>query len=123
MSTAGTIFEAKIDISHPLCYGYKQLYLPVFKVNNTVFEDTQNAFNTPVMFTETPLMAGYVHPKNLERIRKSPVVVAQRVGGGQVISFTDNPNFRAFWYGTNKLFLNAIFFGKGIGSGRFGEEE
>jgi len=123
MSTAGTIFETKIDISHPLCYGYKQLYLPVFKVNNTVFEDTQNAFNTPVMFTENPLMAGYVHPKNLERIRKSPVVVAQRVGGGQIISFTDNPNFRSFWYGTNKLFLNAIFFGKSIGGGRFGEEE
>lgn len=122
MSTAGTIFETQIDISHPLCYGYKQLYLPVFKVNNTIFEDTQNAFNTPVMFTENPLMAGYVHPKNLERIRKSPAVVAQRVGGGQVISFTDNPNFRAFWYGTNKLFLNAIFFGKSIGGGRFGEE-
>lgn len=123
MSTAGTIFEARIDVSHPLCYGYKQTYLPVFKVNNTVFEDTQNAFNTPVMFTENPLMAGYVHPKNLERIRKSPAVIAQRTGSGQVISFTDNPNFRAFWYGTNKLFLNAIFFGKGIGGGRFGEEE
>jgi len=22
----------------------------------------------------------------------------------------DNPNFRAFWYGTNGLMLNAIFF-------------
>lgn len=122
MSTAGTIFEVKLDVSHPLAYGYKQETLPYFKVNNLVFEDTQNAFNTPLMFTENPLMAGYVHPKNLERIKKSPAAVAQRVGGGQVISFTDNPNFRAFWYGTNKLFLNAIFFGKSIGGGRFGEE-
>jgi hypothetical protein len=123
LSTAGTIFEVSVDGSHPLAYGYKQSHLPVFKVNNLVFEDTQNAFNTPLMFTENPLMAGYVHPKNLERIRKSPAAVAQRVGGGQIISFTDNPNFRAFWYGTNKLFLNAIFFGKSIGGGRFGEEE
>jgi hypothetical protein len=23
----------------------------------------------------------------------------------------DDPNFRGFWYGTNKLFLNALFFG------------
>ena len=22
----------------------------------------------------------------------------------------DNPNFRGYWYGTNKLFLNALFF-------------
>jgi hypothetical protein len=121
-STAGTIFETKIDVSHPLAYGYKQEFLPVFKVNNIVFEDTKNAFNTPLMFTEKPLMAGYVHPKNLERIKNSPAAVAQRVGAGQVVSFTDNPNFRAFWYGTNKLFLNAIFFGKSIGGGRFGEE-
>ena len=28
-----------------------------------------------------------------------------------IIGFSDNPNFRAFWYGTNKLFANAIFFG------------
>jgi len=26
--------------------------------------------------------------------------------------FTDNTNFRAFWYGTNKLLMNAIFFGE-----------
>jgi hypothetical protein len=24
--------------------------------------------------------------------------------------FMDNPNFRAFWYGSNGLFLNAITF-------------
>jgi hypothetical protein len=25
--------------------------------------------------------------------------------------FSDDPNFRGTWYGTNKLFLNAIFYG------------
>ena len=34
---------------------------------------------------------------------------------GRVVSMTDNPNFRAFWWGTNKLFLNALFFGNQIG--------
>ena len=33
------------------------------------------------------------------------------MGKGLVILFTDNTNFRAFWYGTNKLLMNAIFFG------------
>ena len=28
----------------------------------------------------------------------------------KVIVFTDNTNFRAFWYGTNKLLMNAVFF-------------
>jgi len=26
----------------------------------------------------------------------------------------DNPNFRGAWYGTNKLFFNALFFGSVI---------
>ena len=29
----------------------------------------------------------------------------------------DNPNFRAFWYGTNKLMANMIFFGNLIQMG------
>jgi hypothetical protein len=27
----------------------------------------------------------------------------------------DNPSFRAFWYGTDKLMANAVFFGNTIG--------
>jgi hypothetical protein len=49
--------------------------------------------------------------------------VATSYGSGKVIVMTDNPNFRAFWYGTNKLFLNAIFFGSTILSGVRGGEE
>jgi hypothetical protein len=123
LATSGAILETKIDISHPLCYGYKQATLPIFKVNNLVFEDTGNPYNTPLMFTVSPLVAGYVHAKNLDRFKSSPAVIAQNVGAGKIISFTDNPNFRAFWYGTNKLFLNALFFGKGIAGNRFGDEE
>ena len=122
MATSGAILEAKIDPSHPICYGYKQSTLPIFKVNNVVFEETGNPYNTPLMFTEKPLMAGYVHSKNLERFKGSPAVIAQTVGAGKIISFSDNPNFRAFWYGTNKLFLNALFFGNGISGGRFEED-
>lgn len=34
-----------------------------------------------------------------------------RLGGGRVISYTVDPNFRAIWYGTSKLTANAIWFG------------
>jgi len=37
---------------------------------------------------------------------------AHEVGGGEVILFMDNPNFRAFWYGANGLFLNAVYLGQ-----------
>ncbi len=123
MATSGAILETKIDITNPLCFGYKQSTLPIFKVNNVVFEDTGNPYNTPLMFSASPLIAGYVHSKNLEKFKNSPAVIGQSVGAGKIISISDNPNFRAFWYGTNKIFLNALFFGKSIGGGRFGEED
>jgi hypothetical protein len=42
----------------------------------------------------------------------TPSLIAERSGDGSVILFADNPNFRGYWYGTNKLFLNAVFFSK-----------
>ena len=121
METAGTIFEVNVDPTHPICYGYDGGKLSYFKVNNICFEDTKDPYNTPLMYTGDPLMAGYVHPRNLERIKGSPALIAESSGRGKVISFSDNPNFRAFWYGTNKFFLNALFFGSVVNSGRYGE--
>jgi hypothetical protein len=42
------------------------------------------------------------------------------LGSGRVINIADNPNFRAYWLGGSKLFLNALFFGQVIdlGGGR-----
>ena len=28
-----------------------------------------------------------------------------------IVAMAENPNFRAFWHGTNRLFLNALFLG------------
>lgn len=119
LETSGAILNTKIDPSHPLCFGYKQDELAIFKVNNIVFEDTENPYDTPLIFTSNPLIAGYVHPSNIVRFKNSPAVIAQNLGAGRIVSFSDNPNFRAFWYGTNKLFLNALFFGSSIGAGRY----
>jgi hypothetical protein len=33
------------------------------------------------------------------------------LGRGRVIGFTENMAFRAFWFGTNKILMNAIFYG------------
>ena len=41
-------------------------------------------------------------------------LIVSRLGSGRVVIFADNPNFRGSWYGTNKLFLNAIYFGDNI---------
>ena len=107
----GAIFEAKLDRSHPIAFGYKNKMLPMFR-NTTLFvEADANSFNNPIQYTKTPLLAGYISKPRLEELKNTVPFKTSGMGRGQVIYFTDNTNFRAFWYGTNKLLMNAIFFG------------
>jgi hypothetical protein len=107
----GSIFEANIDVTHPLGYGFKNTQLPLFRNSTLFLNQRNNPYANPVVYTKKPLLSGYVSDQNLKKLSRSAAVVVNSQGSGRVIAFTDNPNFRAFWYGTNKLFMNAIFFG------------
>jgi hypothetical protein len=107
----GAIFETNIDRSHPIAFGYKNNTLPVFR-NSTIFmKPDKNSYNNPINYTENPLLSGYISNKNLLELKNTSMCKIGNLGKGKVIYFTDNTNFRAFWYGTNKLLMNAIFFG------------
>ena len=107
----GAIFETKIDRSHPIVFGYKNEKIPVFR-NSTLFMklDT-NSYNNPIKYTNNPLLSGYISNKNLLELKNTSMCKIGTLEKGKIIYFTDNTNFRAFWYGTNKLLMNAIFFG------------
>ncbi len=105
----GSIFQTKLDLTHPLCFGYVRNDLPVFKSDEEVAEKDANIYANPVRYTDDPLLSGYCTKENIDRIKGSPFA---SVHGTRVISLYDDTNFRAFWYGTNKIFLNAIFFGQ-----------
>ncbi len=112
----GSIFSCQIDVSHPINYGYKNEDLAVFLNSKNFFERPSNAYSFPVVYKKNPLLSGYISNENLELISDSPVVIVSRFGKGKILSFAINPNFRAFWYGTNRLFLNSIFFPRIIDS-------
>ena len=107
----GAIFEATLDRSHPINFGYKNDKLALFR-NTTIFiKPNKRSYNNPIQYTENPLLSGYISAPNLAFLKNSVPFQVQKMGKGRVIVFTDNTNFRAFWYGTNKLLMNAIFFG------------
>lgn len=107
----GVIFEAELDLSHPLCYGFRRSKLPVFRGSGLFFEATKNAYASPLVLTKQPLMAGYFPKKMKPMAESSPSVAVSGVGQGRIICLLDNPSFRAFWYGTDKILVNSIFFG------------
>ena len=106
----GAIFETILDLSHPINYGKTRSKMPIFR-NSTIFlyPDTQS-YNNPIVYSQNPLLSGYISKENLDLIKGSSVVKIKGNGKGKIIYLTDNTNFRAFWYGTNKILMNAIFF-------------
>ncbi|TFV95948.1 zinc carboxypeptidase [Algoriphagus kandeliae] len=115
--TGGAIFNAKLDLTHPIGYGYTEADVHTFRNDNFFLEPAENPYANPLVYTENPLASGYLHPSNLPGIQNGSVIQVRGVGRGRVVAFADNMNFRAFWFGTNKLFLNAIFFGQVINGG------
>ena len=106
---SGAIFNTNIDRSHPINFGISNSTLPLFR-NSTIFMSPEkDKFNNPIQYTNEPLMSGYISNINLKTLKNSVPFKIKKIGKGKIIMFTDNTQFRAFWYGTNRLLANAIF--------------
>lgn len=111
----GTIFEVNLDLTHPLGFGYHQKTIPVYRNNNVWLSPSKNAYATVAKYSNNPHIDGFITKDNLENyLKKSASLIVSPIGKGRVIMFAENPNFRGAWYGTNKLFFNALFFGSEI---------
>lgn len=107
----GAIFEAKVDRSHPINFGYKNDKIALFRNSTLFIKPDRVSYNNPIQYTSNPLLNGYISKENAKIIPNTIPFKAQRLGLGKVLVFTDNTNFRGFWFGTNKLLMNAVFFG------------
>jgi len=110
-SIPGSIFHAKLDLTHPLGYGYTNSNLSVFKRSTDFIEPSSNPYANPVYFTDDPLQSGFINDENLDMLKGSVSVVTNSYGRGSVVSFFDDPLFRAYFAGLHKLFMNAVMWG------------
>ena len=110
----GSIFRVDLDTTHPVGFGFTNRKVSVYRNGLTFLQPSTNPYSTVTQYTADPLIGGYVHPTTLKKIKNSASILVGAEGSGTVILFSDNPNFRGTWYGTNKLFLNAIFYGGNI---------
>jgi hypothetical protein len=110
----GAIVQAELDLSHPLLYGYQETDLAVFRRGALVFKEPTNPYSAPMRYAKEPLLSGYISTDNQQKISEGVGIIACGNGRGKVICLADNPNFRAFWYGTNRIMANALFFGQVI---------
>lgn len=106
----GAIFEAKLDRSHPVNFGYDSDKIALFRNTGLFIKPSNYSFNNPIQYTGNPLLSGYINQENLKLLKNTVPFQVNRFGRGKVIVFTDNTNFRAFWLGSMKLLINSIYF-------------
>ncbi len=114
-SVGGVILKVDLDVTHPLGFGYHDKSIPVYKNNTVWLAPSKNEYSTVAKYAKDPHIDGFVTKKNMEEnLKPSASLIVSKLGGGRVVMFADNPNFRGSWYGTNRLFLNALFLGDKI---------
>ncbi len=134
---SGAFVAGRIDDEHWLTFGTTDT-LPVLYSNLPVLmtggnseaavrigeivqsdEETYRTINWSDMPPNKDLnvrMSGLVWPEASQRIANSAYLTRERIGRGQVILFAGEPNFRGAALGTNRLWLNAVVYGSGLGT-------
>lgn len=110
-NVGGSIFQVDLDVTNPIGFGFTERKVSVYRNGLTFMQPSKNPYTTVARYTSNPLIGGYLHKATVPKVANSAAIILSGEGQGRVILFSDNPNFRGIWYGTNKLFLNALLFG------------
>jgi hypothetical protein len=101
----GVILECRLDRTSPIGYGIMSSTIPVIRESTNIFR-SPTPFSAPVSFLNNPLLSGYITPNALREVANTPAVLKFP----RVVYFADGPVFRAHWFGTTRMFMNAVFF-------------
>lgn len=106
----GAIFKVNLDTTHPLCFGLNKT-LPVFRKHESFYKVSGKPGITIGKYDAVaPLMSGYLSENRLNQAKGKAAICANNVGRGKVVFIADNPVFRGFWRGSDRLLINSIFF-------------
>jgi hypothetical protein len=110
---SGVLTRANVDQEHWLTAGVPEQVHSMYIGRDIYTPLTINHGRNVVNFADadTVLASGYMWEENVEQVAYKPLLMVQPQGRGMVISFTQEPNFRAYMDGMNVLLMNAIFRG------------
>ncbi len=109
----GAFLHAVVFQKHWVTYSYDES-LDVFYSGNLILSPTsETGGRSLVTFVDKDrlLTSGFCWPKSLELLAKTPFVVHRELDQGNLIAFTDDPNFRDMYPSLQRLFINAVMFG------------
>jgi len=112
----GAILSAEIDRGFWMSAGYDDGMLPMLVDSDRLYLPPEGAVSSrrrvvALYAAADPVLSGHVWEESAARIPGTVAVYEERVGGGRVIAFAEDPNYRAYFRGANRLFLNAVVLG------------
>src|SRR5699024_7558899 len=106
----GSALQIDLDLSHPLAWGYTDKDLVLFRQGTHRLRAVDNPYAQVGVYADAPLAAGYLSAKNRQKLAGAPAISVSRRGAGTVVCIADEPLFRGYWRGGEKLFGNTLFF-------------
>jgi hypothetical protein len=109
----GAIFRATLDDGYWLSAGYDAGELPVLVDSPELYLAPEGppSSRQRVVARYGEKLSGHAWQETLERIPDAVFVYEERVDGGRVIAFAEDPNYRGYFRAANRLFLNAVILG------------
>ena len=111
----GAIGRAILNTKHFLSFGYRSDVIPVFLYSTNVFEAPKGVKPVAAYPTADRIkVSGLIWDTSLKRLENKVYAMEESVGDGHVILFAEEPTFRAYWEGLEKLFFNGVLFGPSL---------
>lgn len=105
----GSIFKTKVDISHPLAFGYKENYFTL-KAGTSSYGFLEGGNNVAYIEGDAERVSGFAGEEALKSLKNSLVFGEHRMGRGSVIYLADDVMFRSFWENGKLFLVNSLFF-------------
>jgi hypothetical protein len=104
----GSVYRVQLDNSHPLAFGYGDVYYTLKQDDNIYEFIREGGWNVGVLKKDN-YVSGFAGSKTKERLKDGLLFGVQDMGRGQVVYLADDVLFRSFWENGKLLLCNAVF--------------
>ena len=113
----GAIVRVDLDLQYWLAAGYADSAFPALVTSSRLYTTPEGppSASRHVVGRYAPRdslrISGHAWEESLDRLPGKVFLYEERVGAGRVIAFAEEVNWRSYWRGANRLFLNAAVIG------------
>ena len=107
-SIPGSIFKVEMDNSHPLAFGYGDIYYTL-KQDDNIYEFLKDGGWNVGVIKKDNLVSGFAGVKTKEKLKDGLLFGVQDLGRGNAVYLADDIMFRSFWENGKLMLCNAVF--------------